>query len=308
MRWLKHRWRAIARTIAIFLLLSSAYTAFWWFYQLGPNKHTLDSDWLAQHSREAYWEEIQTSLRRIGWTHWAGWPAGWYGDADFMAWAMSQTRPEDSGLNDCSAGHRASSFCKITNQDLGTEGKGWLQWWAENKSKSQIEWIQDGFAKYDVKVSVPPSDADIIPLLQLLGNMNEQEGKNGRNVQEIPDFIKYNAFRWLRDSDFNPIQFMLSDESATLDPIAKEGLLQYYQYERRFPSQEAIGQLYFNGNSHSEDDDSMMPTLLTLHFRMKIYAKIVIPLLLGIGLIVWTFRKPRKTETKLDENLQPTTD
>jgi hypothetical protein len=140
-------------------------------------------------------------------------------------------------VSSCAADHMDTAFRNITNQDVGENAVAWLEWWKENRSKSQVEWIRDGFTRYGVTVAFQPNPSDTIALLKLLGN----EGQS----RQVPDFVQYNAFRWLRDSEFNPVEFVLANDASSLDSTTRRGLLEYLLRERSWPRKDNVGGLDF---------------------------------------------------------------
>ncbi len=276
-------WRAVVRILAVLLILPSAGLAYYWFYTMAPIRHKLDPDWYRRHSAQEYWDEVKTGIRRSGWGH--DDPVGAFADAEFMAWAMSQIGSGDD-ISSCSAGHRDSDFREITNQDPGESAAEWLAWWKGNASKSQEEWIRDGFTPYGVTVRIPPSEADAMPLLTLLGNVST-DGPN-----RIPYFVKYNAFRWLRDSDFNPVAFAISHVTDSTPAEIKTGLLEYLRQERTFPTRDHVGELRFAEN---EDPyaDRFLPAMLQPRFKAGVYGIVFGLPCLSAALIALTLRKPR---------------
>ena len=133
--------------------------------------------------------------------------------------------------------HSALSMQYITNQDVGQDADPWLDWWAKNKSKSQLEWIADGFAQCGIKVSVPPTVEQVPTLLAILGNA-------GTTRADSPKPLSYNAFRCLRDTGFEPIEFAFShpkvdnevkraywSTASFTDTIPTRSALAYFRYE-----------------------------------------------------------------------------
>ena len=283
MRWIRQHWRVVVRILAVLLVLPSVCLAYFWFYTIAPVRHSLDPAWYRCHSAEAYWAEVKTGIQRYRWGH--DGPVGLFADAEFMAWGMSQTEPDDD-ISGCSAGHRDSYFRQITNQDPGESAAEWLAWWKENASKSQEEWKRDGFTPYGVTVSIPPSEADAIPLLTLLGNVSTDES------DRIPDFVKYNAFRWLRDSDFNPVVFAISHVTNSTPTEIKMGLFEYLRHERAFPTRDHVGELRF---AEKEDPyaDRFLPAMLQPRFKAGVYGIVFGLPCLSAALITLTLRKPR---------------
>lgn len=56
--------RMLCRWGGALLLLLGLYFGYWWFYKLGPVCHTLDPQWVAQHSQQEYWREVQKRIHR----------------------------------------------------------------------------------------------------------------------------------------------------------------------------------------------------------------------------------------------------
>jgi hypothetical protein len=88
--------------------------------------------------------------------------------------------------------HSAFSMRHITNQNAGEDADGWLDWWQANRDKSQREWIADGFRQRGLSLDVPLRPAQTEALLELLSKPRPSDGRD--------DFLRHNAFRWLRDS------------------------------------------------------------------------------------------------------------
>lgn len=108
--------------------------------------------------------------------------------------------------------------------------------------------------------------------------------------ESVPPFVKHNAFRWLRDSDFNPVEFALSNAGGALDATARAGLLEYLRRERNWPKKDRVGILGF-GEKEDPYSDFLIPAMLEPSFRATVYALIVGPLCIGIGLVALTFRR-----------------
>jgi len=258
---------------------------------IGPLRHAIDPDWLRRHSTDAYWSEIKISIHRLGWSHDDGWPAGFYGDAEFMNSVMSHTHADDD-ISSCMAGHRDNAFRMISNHDLGEDAAAWLRWWSENKSKSQVEWIRDGFAVHGVIVNIPPEPSDAEPLLRLLGNTSTNES------DQIHDFLKYNAFRWLRDSDFNPVAFAISNVTDSTEPTVKAGLLEYLERERAYPKRDRVGVLVSAEEVDPFSDYDLLPPMADPRFKAAACALLIGLPALGLLLLGLSFvkRKHRNVE------------
>ena len=90
-----------------------------------------------------------------------------------------------------------------------------------------MEWIQAGLRNYGVSVHIPPVDDDYEPLLALLGN------RSTNATEKIPWFVRYNAFRWLRDSGFQAIPFAMSNISAQTLHLVRDGVFEYGKLSER---------------------------------------------------------------------------
>jgi hypothetical protein len=287
MRPRNYHWRALCRIFAGLLLFVGLFVAYWWFYKLGPARHTLDPQWWSRHSRQEYWREVQKGIHRGMWFHDDGFTVGMYGDKSWAEWIMGHVKPGTSmgclGGDPC---HSATAMRYITNQDVGQEADAWLDWWENNKSKTQEEWIADGFAQRGFKIDVPPRPEQIPLALTLLGAIETEDST------DIDRTMKYNAFRCLRDSGFDPMGFALSNR--TLSTNAHRGLLEYAKYERRFPEADGVGILPF-GKKDEDGENDFPPEMLTPQFQIAAYSLVFGPLTLGTLLIVWSFRNRKQS-------------
>jgi len=283
----KHK-RTILRVLGTLLVLGGLYVAYWWFYKLAPRRRAYDWNWRATHSKAEYWREAQKTIHREGWSfHDDFQPVALYGDKSWAEWIMARVKPGES--MDCMGYpcHSATVMRCITNQDVGDDADAWLAWWEVNKAKSQEEWMIDGFRKYDIDPSIPPSSRNIVSLLELLGNSETDE------ASAVPWHVKYNAFRWLRDSDFDPVAFAVANMADSISEKTKRGLLEYQKRERRWPKVSRVGILPF-GREQTDYSQWAVLSLLTPRFRWTAYAVTFLPMLAGVCLIAWSFRRAKK--------------
>ena len=286
MRWLKHKWRMLSGLSGVLLLLTGSFFAYWWSYKLGPARHTLDQQWVSSHSQQEYWREVQKGIHRGEWLHDDGLNVGMYGDKSWAEWIMSHVRPGTS--MDCFGYpcHSATSMRFITNQDVGEDADRWLGWWEKNKSKSQDEWIADGFAQHGVKIDVPPTPEQTPILLALLAN-SETNHSAAVLMQ-----VKYNAFRCLRDSGFDPVEFALSHRNIAGD--IEKGLKEYSKRLRRYPQAIGVGVLPFG--QIDATNHGPVAEMVTPEFQVKAYALVFAPLLVGAAFLAWSFRRRKASE------------
>ena len=96
MLWPEHKWRMLSGLLGVLLLLAGSFFAYWWFYKLGPARHTLDPQWVSSHSQQEYWREVQKGIRRGEWLHDDGVNVGMYGDKSWAERIMSHVSPGTS--------------------------------------------------------------------------------------------------------------------------------------------------------------------------------------------------------------------
>ena len=96
-----------------------------------------------------------------------------------------------------------------------------------NKSKSQTEWIREGFKQHGVAVDFRPTTEQTDQLLELLSRSETDEDN------AVPAYVRYNAFRWLRDSGFQPVASVISQKDLSAQRAA--GMLEYEQFLKRWP-------------------------------------------------------------------------
>lgn len=278
----RRHWRFIFRSIGVVLVVAGLFFAYWWFYKLAPCRRHFDPQWCSNHSEAQYWQEVQSSIHRGMWSHDDGFTVGYYGDKVWAKWIMDHLKP-GNGMN-CMSNlcHSSYSMRLITNQDIGDEATPWLDWWKKNESKSQEEWIADGFSLHGLHVDVPPTAEQTGALLAILGN------SEGNKSTSIPEHLRYNAFRWLRDSGFEPIDFAVSNHPHSEE--ISNGLKKYGKFQRRWPSALKIGVLSF-GKTPYDPEEYALPRLLESEFQAKAYALIFLPLAVGIVLVLVSLRK-----------------
>lgn len=129
------------RGIAALLLVVGLSEGYWWFYKLGPTRHTFSGAWRTAHSEREYWGEVQKAIHRGMWSHDDGIAVARYGDKAWAEWIMAHVTDDEDMSCFGRLSHAADAMKHITNQDAGYNADKWLDWWAKNKSKSQLEWL-----------------------------------------------------------------------------------------------------------------------------------------------------------------------
>lgn len=279
MKWSKEHGNCACRVGGVLLLLAGFLAAYGWHFTLAPWRRTFDPKWVNSHSPLEYWREAQKGIRRCAWSHDDGFTVGMFGDKSWAEWIMRHVKPGTA--MDCMGTpcHSATAMRSLSNQDVGEDGDAWLDWWEKNRTKSQEEWIEDGFRQRGLAIDVPPTPEQAPLLLEVLGS--SETNKSGAE-------LKYNAFRCLRDSGFEPVAFVLSNRTVSAE--IERGLLKYAVFQRRWPAAGGVGILPF-GKTEDACDSVALPALLTKTFQGIAYVLVFGPLLLGTGLLAWSFRK-----------------
>jgi hypothetical protein len=265
----------------ILLICLSVAVALGWYCWLVPTNQRFDPVWEHGFSQQEYWQEVGERIRRYGWMHDDFVIVGDYGDKSWAEWIMKRAQAGEA-IGDCgSVGHKAAALTFITgNNPAGTNWSVesfWLKWWDENKDKSQVDWIRAGLREYGVSVQMPANTNELAPLLGLLGETNN-----------VPAFIHYNAFRWLRDSDFEPMSFALSHIASGMSEGVRSGLIRYQRYERVFPRLDGIGRL--NGKTSSLPDLDRRPWVFSPANQFVAHILMIVPFLIGSILLRRSFR------------------
>jgi hypothetical protein len=284
------RWRiALMRVVGIVLSVAGLGTGYFWFYHWGPMRRYYDPTWCREHSEAACWEEYQACVHRSGWTHDGFAEVGRSGDKQWAQWIVDHIQADDDLLG-CNAGHKDHGLRLLTNQDAGNSAAAWLAWWEQNKSKSQEDWIREGFRKYDVNLQEPLTPANIVALLRLTAYTEDENGR-------APDYVQYNAFRWLRDSDFDPDRFAVKDIPAKEADRVLQGLVRFARLSGEHPKNNGVGVLNLGEPSDYSD---IKPEISCLWWRFLATAITFVPLCIGLLLLWLSFRvgHPRRTPAK----------
>jgi hypothetical protein len=251
-----------------------------------PMRHWTDPTWRDIHTERELWEDVQKSIHRGSWVHDEAFDVGMYGGKEWAEWIMGRVQPGTAmgciGGGPC---HSETSMQLISNQDVGGGADRWLGWWSTNKEKSQVEWIREGFAVCGVKVDVPPNPKQTEALLTILGQAPLLKPGG------IPDHLRYNGFRWLRDTGFNAMAFA---QDRPHSPLVNTGLLQYACFEERWPRASKVGMLSFSPPEGPIDFPLFPhPRWALSWYWPHAYAMIFIPGGIGVILMTLTLRKKK---------------
>lgn len=241
-----------------FFLLAFVFLAFAWFWWIGPFRRAMLHEWLDQNSEKQLWTDVQKSIGRWGWTHNDGFRVRLHGDKEWFARTIEGIGDDDR--IGCFAGHKEFALRVMTNQDVPSKAQAWKTWWEENKQKTQEEWIRDGFEQAGISLHTPLTTEDAVALLELLGDLDEEAGS-----RKHPFHRHFNAFRWLRDSEFDPQTLRLADLPEQDAEVVLTGLVEYSRRLGRSPKSKAAGVLALgrpaSGYSMSELPPICLPSV-----------------------------------------------
>lgn len=241
--------RIVGAAGGVALVAAGLLAAYWGFYKIAPLRHLSDPKWLAAHSESARWAEEQADYRRLGSSPdlcIRGDQIGFYGGKDWFLWLEERIRNPGS-FRHCGCTEYALAL--MANRHVSH----WKEWSDANRERSQEEWIRDGFLEYGVTVNLPPALDDPLPLIRLLGRKSWNflwSGPQGSKAPgAVPSYIHYNAYRWLRDSGFDPGKFASTNPALVAEPEVMGGLLRFSQWRVTYPGHDGMGVLAFGKSS-----------------------------------------------------------
>ncbi len=272
-----------------------------------PKISALAPDYDENRSIAGMWRDCEAGLRLGMWGHDDAFLVGRFGG---KAWAEPLAESVISGEGvGCAGGHRDSSLEYLTNHSAPDEEKlaeFWSEWWRKHKDESQAEWIKQGFAVRGIVVALPTSEANWPDLLRVLGAelAGPTQARESKNLQ--PENIRYNAYRWLRDSGFDPVRFMIDHDEARRDPEITRGLLEYREKEIYLRTALA-GRLDF-APDHDWGWAKSLGKPPILELRNQVIAAFVLLAVfsLGIGLITHSRRMKKRNTSPTTVTNEPT--
>ena len=247
-------------------------------------RHLANHKWLESHSEKARWIEEQKDYKRMGSSpdlEFRGDRIGYYGDKYWFLW-LEEKATTDETFRVC--GCTETALALMANQHTNS----WESWVKTNRNKTQEEWIQEGFSQYGVVVHQPPNERDVKPLLNLIGRKRWNflmGGPQGTNAPDaIPDYVQYNAFRWLRDSGFRPGRFAFSNAAEVATQNLTLALVRYSQLEGSYPAYDNLGVLAF-GKKAEEELSFEIPWIATNRVAATAYSAMILLLLFGLSMM-----------------------
>jgi hypothetical protein len=196
------------------LLFAAGTIAFLWFYWLAPLRHLGSAEWLAVHSAKGRFAEDQKRIQRFGADHDSSIDVGYFGDKTWTKWVIREINSfklAEDQMGSCGEWpyHLFDALPDLTNQGMATAAD-WLEWWQKNKDKTQLEWIRDGFASKGIILQQPLTTNNILALLKL-SYLATNSPVFSNTPPNLRSSLRFNAFRWLRDSGFRSIEFDLKN-------------------------------------------------------------------------------------------------
>jgi hypothetical protein len=287
------------------LVLAALVLAYFWFYRLAPMRHLANSKWVETHTEKARWLEEQKDYNRRGSSpdlEFRGDRIGYYGDKKWFLWLVDKATT-DKRFRVC--GCTETALALMCNQHADS----WEEWMKENHNRTQEEWVREGFLKYGVTVHLPSDANDAEALLKLMAQKTWNflwGGPQGTNAPDaIPDYVQYNAYRWLRDLGFKSTTFARSNATLVASPEMTLALLKYASWQAAFPDAERDNLGVFAFAKRSENGVGFAPPAITKPWvNLAVYGSIVV--LLAMGLWLSVFRSRAKVPTsEANENAPP---
>lgn len=241
---MKRAWILMVSGVLLSAGSAAALVLFWFVGVPGLQSQAPELD--PRQSFVGLWKQRERLLKIGLWTHDDGWRVGEFGGKE---WAKplidSLLSAKEFG---CSNGHPEVGICYIANREPTENeklGANWLKWWNEHKDESQEQWICDGFAALGVVVALPPDPKDWDALLKVLGAEPGPMPPGYRYHRKLyPESARYNAYRWLRDSGFDPVQYLIGRLDHSLDLTVRLGIEAYQRRVAGFQT-ELPGKLSF---------------------------------------------------------------
>jgi hypothetical protein len=251
-RWF---WRFLG-LFGVLLVGTTLYAGYQWHFVFSSYRKIYDYEWQYYHSEVAYWYAMEDAMGqslKMGFLpHEAGRFVAQWGDKEWTRRLIEGVKSGELEFNSCSDGHIEGTLQTMTNQDLPDEKDAWVAWWEENKDKTQEEWIRDGFEDAGVTVTDELTDELTLELLIILGSLSLQKNEHGENEDEqieqqetsedsenieydYPTCCSFNAYRWLRDHNFQWQSIRYDDIPEEHREVVFYGMRMYVFLSERCP-------------------------------------------------------------------------
>lgn len=206
----------------LFLLLCTAATVLLYFIVLPVYRlHAAHDAYM--HFHQKTWDNAQKIVKRIGWIGDTSLYVGTWGNEGWVAQIIDDLTKNSEETEGCRP--RYGALAMISNQYLGEDFALWQAWWKANKHKTQEDWIKEGFKSKGYTLTDPLDAPSILALLEILGK------------EDSSSATEFNAFRWLRDSDFAVDAFHYDSIPKDKGNIILMGIKKYCQLAAIYPKQ-----------------------------------------------------------------------
>lgn len=225
------------------LCLVGAGMAVFWLAWIFPVQRAMEYHLVAgEGANSPTWWQSQHWRARLWWRHDDYEGIGENGSKRDVPWIVAIGAPGPM-FNGPAEGHKTTALTLITNHTPGETKEAWEQWWKTHQHESQAEWILKGFADYGVKVDLPLPRETALELLNIIGRGMWARWKEPQG-EDIPEHIRFNALRLLRDVEFDPGSVTSAELSADSSGKLLKGLLEYKSWNDAHPVRNGVGVVF----------------------------------------------------------------
>jgi hypothetical protein len=228
------------------ILLSGFSVLTLWYFALRPRWQIIDADWLDDHTEHHAWVLEREVFHRLPLPPSSLTGSGridrYGGKEEFAKIVESKGSYGVIGFCECCV---CSALCEISNHNLPSLSD-YKAWYADHSHESQLEWVKQGFIKAGIPVAEAGEAANVATMLDVLGAKAKGPPRPSyfrRSQWKYADYLRYNAFRWLRDTGFEPLDWLRVPLSLTLSSTKERGLQEYLQFDRHHPKALNVGRL-----------------------------------------------------------------
>jgi hypothetical protein len=120
------------------------------------------------------------------------------------------------------------------------------------------------------------------------------------------DYLQYNAFRWLRDSDFEPDKFKAQSIPAEDANRVLQGLVRFASLSDRYSKHDGLGVLNLGKPLDPTDDYGARPMCVTAWFQILANVIVFAPLCMGMLFLWLSFRAGHRKGTRVEDTPEVT--
>ena len=117
-----------------------------------------------------------------------------------------------------------------------------------------------------------------------------------KDAEAVPSYVLYNAFRWLRDSGFDPGKLAASNGTQAAEPEILAGLLKYSELHGSYPGRDGLGVLAFGRDQFPGADARDLPRIASPRLAAVVWAFMTTCVVAGFALMLRALeKKPSRT-------------